>query len=335
MNLPGTDGAGRSTRASIQLLRELNTPSLKPWQHLFPASSTATPGRLRATFLGVSTVLLDDGQTAILTDGFFSRPSVLRTFTRPLRPNARRIRSVLDRAGIDRLAAVFVTHSHYDHALDSPQVAALTGAQLLGSSSTAHIAAGYGLPTERMTVVATGEPLSFGRFTLAALPAQHSPGDIAPGCICEPLTIPSTWKQYRTGDCYSLHIHHPDAAVIIHASANYIPDALAGYEADTVFLGIGALGKQSDDFRAQYWEETVVRPQARRVVPVHWDNFSRHLGRPLRPLPTAFDDMPATLHFLEQRARLDDTDLTLLNAFDTLDLSRPDPEQEGRTAPTR
>ena len=34
-----------------------------------PAANTVT-----ATFLGVSTVLLSDGETAILTDGFFTRP---------------------------------------------------------------------------------------------------------------------------------------------------------------------------------------------------------------------------------------------------------------------
>ena len=35
-------------------------------------------GPLGVTFLGVSTLLFDDGASAILFDGFFSRPSLLR-----------------------------------------------------------------------------------------------------------------------------------------------------------------------------------------------------------------------------------------------------------------
>ncbi|MFC0452562.1 MBL fold metallo-hydrolase [Rhodococcus jostii] len=82
---------------------------------------------MRATFLGVSTVLLSDGETAVMTDGFFSRPPLLRSVLRPLRPDRAAIDRALARVRTDRLAAVLVAHSHYDHALDSPIVAQRTG----------------------------------------------------------------------------------------------------------------------------------------------------------------------------------------------------------------
>jgi len=40
---------------------------------MFAAVQETGPG-LRVMFLGVSTLLFDDGDTAILTDGFFTRP---------------------------------------------------------------------------------------------------------------------------------------------------------------------------------------------------------------------------------------------------------------------
>lgn len=310
---PGARAMTQRIRAVPTLIRELvRTSGLDAWAHLVePAAPLRPAGAVRATFLGVSTVLLDDGDSAILTDGFFSRPGIVRTFAGRIRPDQKRITAALELAEIAELAAVFVVHSHYDHALDAATVASLTGAQLLGSASTRQLALGDGLPDERITVVEHGQPMRFGRFTLTALPAQHSPGDIAPGTIETPLTSPARMTDYRTGDCYSLHVAHGDRALLIHASANYLPGALAGHHADTVYLGIGALGRQPEPFRDAYWAETVVATGARRIVPIHWDNFTRALHRPIRPLPAPFDDVPASLEWLERRAAADGVTLAL------------------------
>ncbi len=57
-------------------------PSLEPFVDYVLAAGELEPGAVRVTFLGVSTVLISDGETALLTDGFFSRPSL----TWPLLP---------------------------------------------------------------------------------------------------------------------------------------------------------------------------------------------------------------------------------------------------------
>jgi L-ascorbate metabolism protein UlaG (beta-lactamase superfamily) len=269
------------------------------------------PGSLRATFLGVSTVLFDDGDTAVLTDGFFSRPGVVRTFLGRIRPDRQRIDAALARAGIERLAAVFVVHSHYDHALDAATVAQATGAELLGSTSTRNIALGAEFPMDRFRVVEVGRPVRYGRFELTALPARHSPGDIAPGTIDRPLPTPARMIRFRTGPCFSVHIRHGDRTVLVHGSANAVPGALDGTRADTVYLGIGSLGRQDEEFRDRYWRETVTATGATRVVPVHWDDFTRSLDRPLRPFPRPFDDVPSALAWLRERARTENVSLVL------------------------
>src|SRR5688572_10083749 len=73
-----------------------------------PDSVTKARG-LTVTFLGVSTLLFDDGETAILTDGFFSRPGLFSVLTR-IAPDSVIIQQALDRAGITRLAAVIPVH---------------------------------------------------------------------------------------------------------------------------------------------------------------------------------------------------------------------------------
>ncbi|MFD8686589.1 MBL fold metallo-hydrolase [Streptomyces sp. NPDC059651] len=250
----------------------------------------------------MSTILLDDGDSRILTDGFFSRPGLARMRFGRLRPHRARIDAGLRRAGIDHLDAVFVVHSHYDHALDSPAVAAATGARLIGSSSTRNIARGQGFPDDRFQPAVTGVPFTIGRFTLTALPARHSPGDLAPGRIDRPLRPPVRATDYRTGDCYTLHVRHGTHRLLIHASAHSLPGALDRHAADTVYLGIGALGKQDEAFREEYWHRLVTATGARRVVPIHWDDFFRSLDRPLRPFRAFLDDFPTTMDFLTHKA---------------------------------
>ena len=48
-------------------------------------------GPLMARFFGVSTILLDDGNTAIMTDGFFSRPAAGKLLFGRIAPDKDRI----------------------------------------------------------------------------------------------------------------------------------------------------------------------------------------------------------------------------------------------------
>ncbi|HEX7884266.1 MAG TPA: MBL fold metallo-hydrolase, partial [Afipia sp.] len=157
----------------------------------FKTFSKAIPDHgLRATFLGVSTLLLDDGSTAILTDGFFTRPNSRQLFLEKIAPDKTVIETTLRRAGITRLAAVIVNHSHYDHAMDSPEVAARTGAVLIGSESTANVGRGWGLPESQIAVHRAGDVMAFGRFRVTLLPGRHVPSPFTGGEITEPLKPP-------------------------------------------------------------------------------------------------------------------------------------------------
>jgi len=59
----------------------------------------AATGDLAVTFLGVSTLLLDDGDSSVMTDGFFSRPSLRTVAFGELSPDLTRIDSALTRLG--------------------------------------------------------------------------------------------------------------------------------------------------------------------------------------------------------------------------------------------
>jgi L-ascorbate metabolism protein UlaG (beta-lactamase superfamily) len=286
-----------------------NHPSFAPYStRMFAPAGDAPPG-LRVMFLGGSTLLLDDGETAILTDGFFSRPNRFQVFAGRIAPDRERIAQSLAHAGIGRLAAVIVTHSHYTHAMDAPEVAKRTGALLIGSESTANIGRGWQLAADRMRVARDGDSFDFGQFHVTLIRTRHAPTAFTGGEIREPLVPPVRANQYLEGENYSLLIRHGTRSMLVQNSAGYIDGALRGRQADVVFLGIGTLGKQETVMRQAYWRETVHTVGARRVIPIQWDDYTLPLEQPLVPRPRAIDDFDVSMQFILERGRQDKVDV--------------------------
>jgi L-ascorbate metabolism protein UlaG (beta-lactamase superfamily) len=292
-------------------------PSLAAYDGL--ALPAATAGGLRVTFLGVSTLLIDDGETAILTDGFFSRPGKLQTLFGRVAPDETVIERTLAKAGIGKLAAVIAVHSHYDHAMDSPDVARRTGARLIGSDSTANIARGRALPAEQMQVVRDGETLSFGRFRVTMVLSRHFPHPLATGAITEPLVPPAHSLSYREGGSYSVFIEHDGRTLLVQGSAGFVPGGLSGRRAEVIFLGVGGMGSRTAEYHEAYWREVVQTVGARRVIPIHWDDFTRPLDQPLVAMPMLLDDVPASFDFLADSAKRQGVELRLAPVWQAID----------------
>ncbi|SCL63868.1 MBL fold metallo-hydrolase [Micromonospora peucetia] len=287
---------------------KLGRPDLDAYADRFDVPPSAED--FGVTFLGVSSLLFDDGDTAVLTDGFFSRPSLLRVALGRLAPDNARIDSALARLGLDhggrRLAAVIPVHTHFDHVMDSATVALRTGALLAGGRSAASVGRGAGLADGRIHVVTPHEPMSLGAFTLTFVESEHCPPDRFPGTITEPVAPPARASAYRCGEAWSVFVEHASGrTALVQGSAGYRPGALDGHRADVVYLGVGQLGVQDEDYIRAYWAETVRAVGARRVVLVHWDDFFRPLDQPLRALPYAGDDLDVTMRVLARLAHQD------------------------------
>lgn len=269
--------------------------------------------------MGVSTLLFTDGTSAILTDGFFSRPGKLSVALGKIGPDRDTITRCLRKAGISQLLAVTAAHSHYDHAMDSPVVAELTGAVLLGSESTLNIGRGCGLAEEKMIAVTPHHRYEFGPFTLTFVESEHSPGGKWPGAITAPVHAPAKVDAYRMAQCYSLVLEHGGRAILIHASAGYRTGMLAGFSCDVAFLGTTLVTKQDQHFQDGYWNETVTAVGAQRVFPIHWDDFMRPLWKPLVPLPRFIDDFDETIDYLKSRKRSDGVDFQIPQTWKPFD----------------
>lgn len=252
--------------------------------HLIPRQTSAHPLALRATWLGVSALLLSDGRHAVMIDPFFSRPPGLlpTLFNRPIEPSETRIRAWLERLEVRSLDAVLVSHSHFDHAMDAGVVARLTGARLVGSPSTLQVGRGAQLAESRLVEADPAIPLQFGDFQVSFVESTHAgrTGGRPRGEIAAPLVPPARYLDYRLGGTYSILVSHPQGSLLHHGSAGFVPGALDGRHADVAFLGVAMI-----DALEPYLRETVDAVGASRVIPMHWDDFTRPLDQPLVPIP--------------------------------------------------
>jgi L-ascorbate metabolism protein UlaG (beta-lactamase superfamily) len=292
---------------------KLGRPNLTDHERYFDAPAAAPDALLTVTWAGVTTLLIDDGTSALMTDGFFSRPSLLEVGTRLLSPSAPRIDGCLARLGVDRLEAVLPVHTHFDHAMDSAVVAERTGARVVGGTSAVQVGLGAGLPADRVAAVTPGEAIALGAYDVTLIEGDHCPPDRFPGVIAGPVVPPVKVSAYKCGEAWSSLVHHraSDRRLLIVGSAGFVRGALAGQRADVVYLGVGQLGLQPEQYFVDYWTETVRTVGARRVVLIHWDDFFRPLHKPLRALPYAGDDLDVSMRVLSRLAADDGVPLHL------------------------
>lgn len=291
---------------------KLGRPDIGRYADRFDAPA-AEADALSMTWMGVATLLIDDGSSALMTDGYFSRPSLAKIAAGKVAPSPARVDGCLARAKVSRLAAVIPVHTHIDHVLDSALVADRTGARLVGGQSAANVGRGYGLPEDRIVVAVDGQPIQLGAYEITLVESHHCPPDRYPGVIGDPLITPVKASAYRCGESWSALVHHRPSGrrLLIQGSAGFVKGALAGHRADVVYLSVGQLGLQPRSYLVDYWAETVRAVGARRVILIHWDDFFRPLTKPLRALPYAGDDLDVSIRILDELAAGDGVALHL------------------------
>jgi len=283
----------------------------QPYPNIPPSLDSVT-----MTWLGVTTLLFDDGETQILIDGFFSRPSLLDVaLGRPVDIDAATINYVIDEYRLRRLAAIIPVHSHYDHAMDIGALANRSSASILGSSSTAQIARGAGVPEDQIVEVSNGGEYSFGQFTVTMIDSVHAPvawGGSVPfaGSVDEPLITPAPVSAWREGKSYSIVIAHPYGTTLVQGSAGFLERTLDSVEADVVMLGVSLLEGLGRDYAEQYWQALVTTTGASHVFAIHFDDFLRPFGE-IELYPRVIDDFVETARWLEEIRSRWDTDTRL------------------------
>jgi len=303
-------------------------PDLERYAERYGEASASTG--VTATFLGCASLVFRDGEEAVMTDGFFTRPGKLAVLLdRPVESDPETVRAALHSIGLSRLSAVVPVHSHFDHALDSPVVAAQTGGVVLGSATTKAIA--DGLDLNNAIVATLGQVYVYPPFEITLYESRHAPvsdgGPPFPGSLDAPLPMPAPISHYLEGGSFSVHVEHSSAgSVLVHGSAGFVTGALDDVRADAVYLGIGGLSSLEEGEPGtieRYWNEVVVATGAKIVRPIHHDDFTRPFGSE-RAFPTwIFDDPADSLDVIEKLAERDGVRLEMLPMLEPVSFAGP------------
>jgi L-ascorbate metabolism protein UlaG (beta-lactamase superfamily) len=285
-----------------------NYPPFESYAPTLP-STELPPKTLHARFFGTTTILISDGATSIMVDGFFSRPGLLRVLRGlgRIQSDYEQIDYALEKGNVGSIHVLLVAHSHHDHAMDAPAVARRYGALLVSSDSTRNIAAGMGLRNIPFRAIVHGTVLPrehSGGFTIRFFESPHAPHKLKfmeqmlAGTIDEPLYSPAYVWQYKLGHNYTFLLEHDLGNILIVASAN-VGLQLGDKKAAVVFLSIGNMDLLSNKKVNAYWQEAVINTGAKLVIPVHWDDFRYALNAPLKPFPYFVDDTACSMETIK------------------------------------
>jgi L-ascorbate metabolism protein UlaG (beta-lactamase superfamily) len=179
-----------------------------------------------------------------------------------------------------RVVGVLVGHTHFDHAIDVPELARHHECSAYGSSSLVNLMRLHGLG-DRAVEVEPGHRYELGPFTVSFVPSLHSKlllGFAVPfdgELTCEHLDALSP-SAYRCGQVWGIHIEVAGTTFYHQGSANLIDDAVPHGGVDVFLAGIAGRS-----FTRDYWSRILPRLQPRTVVASHFDDFFRSIDAPM------------------------------------------------------
>ena len=219
-------------------------------------------------WLGVVGTELTANDQTLLIDPYFTRIPMCKILFRRIEPDHDLIAEKVQRGDF-----VLVTHSHFDHLMDVPDVIHNTGATALGSANACQLLTICGVDQERIREIGVGDRCTLRDFEVEAFKSRHMwvpsfrPGKLSPG-----LKPPLKARDYRMDEDFSFLISIGGLRLLTDPGDS----PAEAPPADVLFVF-----PYRDD---AYYKSLLPRVQPKIVIPTHWDDFFRPLSKPLRPL---------------------------------------------------
>ncbi len=204
--------------------------------------------------------------------------------------------------------SMVIGHTHFDHAVDVPELAKYVRGPIVGSRSLACLMAAWGMRS-RVTVCDGGETEALTPdIRVTMIPSQHGRvmfGRVPyPGDITDSVNPPVKASAYRVGPVFMPKLDIGGTTILHAGSAGFVEETLNGHRADVIFLCVPGWKRME-----HYPEKLLEITGARTVVLFHHHDFFRPVipGKKTPILPGA--DVPG----LVRRIRDFDRSVTIFD----------------------
>lgn len=234
----------------------------------------------RITWTGCAGFVFEFEGTRICFDPYASNPGLLELLLRPARPDTELVERTFD-----AVSAVFVGHSHFDHAMDvAPLAKANSGCVVHGSDTTVELCRRQGVAEEQLQEVGDGSRVTIGPFTVEAIASAHGVVPIASRIDVIELHgdgLPRTAFRWPRGAVFAYRVEVAGRSFHLQTSAGIVDEPLERQApADALIACLAA--RQGTP---RYFERLGATLRPKVLVPCHHDNFTRPLSAAPRPVP--------------------------------------------------
>jgi glyoxylase-like metal-dependent hydrolase (beta-lactamase superfamily II) len=136
-------------------------------------TTTVPPHAIRVTYLGVNGFQFETNGHALLVDPYFTRIELLSAaLNQPVQSNPNRVAEGLKHVR-PRADVILVTHAHFDHLLDAPEIIRRTRGKLVAGPTAVQLVESLGISPNKCEIVKPGSARRIGPWTIHVLAAQH------------------------------------------------------------------------------------------------------------------------------------------------------------------
>lgn len=263
----------------ICLFRTTHAASLDKYSPLVVADQNphapSGSNSIRVTYLGVNGFQFETDGHALLVDPYFTRVGLwAAALNERIESDSSRVAEGLKHVD-SRVDAILVTHAHFDHLLDAPEIMRRTHARLIAGPTAVRFVTSLGISGSACSAVKAGGVQRIGPWMIRVHAAQH---DRLFGKV--PFNGKSTSSRPVKASDWTLG--EPLAFVIeavgkrIYVDSGGVPGSPPDSQIKDVDLAI--LGVALPDSRKRF-TETVRQLKPRYIFPSHQDDMFAPLDR--------------------------------------------------------
>ena len=236
-----------------------------------------TASQLSVKWTGIAGVLISDGETDLGFDLTMTKPELKHwLFNSRFLPDEDLLKASVKKYDIKKLDALFISHTHCDHAVDIPWFSAEFSAPIYGTISIHRLAKAYSKLKDRKVFLQDMKPkqtIQVGEFKITPFTRIHAPilqmidwhfleGDV-------PENTSLNFYDYYTGDTWSYLVEHPLGNIYVEQGGQPV-DAILNFLPKIDIAILGTANKKS----VTHWIEGYgIKLKPKVVMPVHYDWF--------------------------------------------------------------